>query len=104
VQFAVENEADLMSYFDHYIPPELIEIVVDQSKQMGVAKKKPKCIIDYNTHTHNVNTADQYLTYYPFIHKTVKWLKKVSFYLHQCCLFSSYVTFSDNNPSSANHS
>ena len=31
VQFSVENEADLMSYFDHYIPPELIEIVVDQT-------------------------------------------------------------------------
>ena len=31
VQFAVENEADLMSYFDHYIPPVLIEIVVDQT-------------------------------------------------------------------------
>ena len=27
VQFQVENEADVMSYFDHYIPPELIEIV-----------------------------------------------------------------------------
>jgi len=31
VQFAVENEADVMSYFDHYIPPELVEIVVDQT-------------------------------------------------------------------------
>ena len=31
VQFAVENEADMMSYFHHYIPPELIEIVVDQT-------------------------------------------------------------------------
>jgi len=31
VQFAVENEADMMSYFDHYIPPELIEIGVDQT-------------------------------------------------------------------------
>jgi len=30
VQFAVENEADVISYFDHYVPPELIEIVVDQ--------------------------------------------------------------------------
>jgi len=26
VQFAVENKADVMSYSDHYIPPELIEI------------------------------------------------------------------------------
>jgi len=31
VKFAVENEADAMSYFDRYIPPELIEIVVDQT-------------------------------------------------------------------------
>jgi len=31
MQFAVENEADVMSYFDHYIPPEHIEIVVDQT-------------------------------------------------------------------------
>ena len=30
MQFAVENEADVMSHFGHYIPPELIEIVVDQ--------------------------------------------------------------------------
>jgi len=31
VQFAVENEADVMSYFDHYIPPELTEIAVGQT-------------------------------------------------------------------------
>jgi len=31
VQFAVENEAGVMSYFDHYIPSELTEIVVDQT-------------------------------------------------------------------------
>jgi len=30
VQFEVENEADVMSYFDHYIPPELNKIVVDE--------------------------------------------------------------------------
>ena len=29
VRFAVENEAAGMSCFDHYIPPELIDIVVD---------------------------------------------------------------------------
>jgi len=31
VQFAVENEAHVMSYFDHYIPPELVETGVDQT-------------------------------------------------------------------------
>jgi len=31
VQFAVENQADVMSYFDHYVPPELNDTVVDQT-------------------------------------------------------------------------
>ena len=67
---------------------------------MGVPKKIPKCIIDYNTHVHGIDTADQYLADYAFICKTVKWPKKVFFCLLQCCLFNSYVTFSKNNPNS----
>jgi hypothetical protein len=31
VQFGFENEADLMSSFDYYIPHEFIEIAVDQT-------------------------------------------------------------------------
>jgi len=31
------------------------------SRRKGVAKKKPKCITDYNTHMHSVDTADQYV-------------------------------------------
>ena len=41
MQFAVENQADVMSYFDHYVPPELNEIVVDQTNlyaQQQIAK------------------------------------------------------------------
>ena len=76
------------------------EVIETISRRTGVAKKKPKCIIDYNTHMHGVDTADQYLAYYPFIRKTVKWPKNVFFYLLQCCLFNSYVTFSNDNPNS----
>ena len=64
------------------------EVIETTSRQMGVAKKKLKCIIDYNTHMHGVDTVDQYLAYYPFICKTVKWPKKVFFHLLQCCLFT----------------
>ena len=49
---------------------------------------------------HGVDTADQYLAYYPFNRKTVKWPNKVFFCLLQCCLFNSYVTFSKDNPNS----
>jgi hypothetical protein len=38
--------------------------------------------------------------YYPFIRKTIKWPKTVFFYLLQCSLFNSYVTFSKNYPNS----
>jgi len=41
MQFAVKNEPDVVSYFDHYIPPELTEIVVDQTNlyaQQQIAK------------------------------------------------------------------
>jgi len=74
--------------------------IIETSRRSGVVKKKPKCVIDYNTHMHGVDTADQYLSHYPFIRKTVKWLKKVFFYLLKCCLFNSYVTFSKNYPNS----
>ena len=76
------------------------EVTETTSRKMGVAKKKPECIIDYNTRMHGVDTADQYLAYYLFIRQTVKWPKKVFFYLLQCCFFNSYVTFSKNNPNS----
>ena len=62
------------------------EVTETTSRRKGVTKR-PKCVIDYNTHMHGVDTVDQYLTYYPFIRKTVKWPKKVFFYLLQCCLF-----------------
>ena len=41
VQFAVENQAHVMSYFDHYVPPELTEIAADQTNlyaQQQIAK------------------------------------------------------------------
>jgi len=31
MQFTFENQADVMSYFDHYVPPKVIEIVVEQT-------------------------------------------------------------------------
>ena len=49
VQFAVESEADVMSYFDHHIPPEFTEIVVDQTifyAQQQIAKM-PRPITKY---------------------------------------------------------
>jgi hypothetical protein len=75
-------------------------VVDDSIRFSGITKKKPKCIADYNTHMHGVDAADQYLAYYPFIRKTVKWPEKVFFCLLQCALFNSYVVFTKSNPNS----
>jgi hypothetical protein len=72
-------------------------VVDDSSRRTGITKKKPKCVINYNTHMHGVDAADQHLAYYPFIHKTIKWPKKVFLYLLQCALFNSYVVFTKSN-------
>jgi hypothetical protein len=34
-------------------------VVGDMSRCAGVTKKKAKCLVDYNTHLHGVDTADQ---------------------------------------------
>jgi len=49
MQFAVDNEADVLSYFDHYIPPELVEIVVEHTNlyaQQQIAKM-PRPVTKY---------------------------------------------------------
>jgi hypothetical protein len=37
--------------------------------------KKPVCISDYNMFMNVVDRADQYLSYYSLLRKTVKWTK-----------------------------
>jgi len=39
------------------------EVIETTNRRTGVAQKKPKYVIDYNTHMHGVDTADQYLAY-----------------------------------------
>ena len=83
VTFRRNQEIILMSHQDKRLVNMISALhtaeVIETSRRTGVAKKKPKCIIDYNTYMHSVDTVDQYLAYYPFICKTVKWPKKVLF-------------------------
>jgi len=37
-----------------------------------------------------VGRADQYLSYYSFLRKSVKWSKKVVLYLLNCALFNAF--------------
>ena len=52
---------------------------------------KPNCVVQYNKYMKGVDHVDQYLSYYSFVRKTVKWSKKVVLFLLNCALFNSFL-------------
>jgi len=71
---------------------------VENQKYLKTEKKhvkfdKPSMVHYYNKNMHDVDRADQNLSYYDFNRKTVKWWKKVFFYLIQIGLTNSYVIY-----------
>jgi hypothetical protein len=64
--------------------------MVDVSRRNEAVRKKPICICQYNLFRKGVDTADQYLSYFSLLRKTVKWPKKVALWLINCALFNSF--------------
>ena len=62
--------------------------MVDVPRRNEVVKKKHICIFQY-MFMKGVDRVDQYLSYYSLLRKTVKWPKKVAFWLINCALFNS---------------
>jgi len=63
----------------------------DRNTNMEI--KKPYAVVQYNKSIKGVNRADQYLTYYSVLKKTVKWSKKVVLYLLNCVLFNAFFVY-----------
>ena len=58
---------------------------------------KPQCIIEYNQYMSGVDRLDQMISYYSFTRKTMKWPKKVFFYLLEISLYNSFVLYKAKN-------
>ena len=58
---------------------------------------KPLCISEYNLYMSGVDRLDQMISYYPFARKTMKWPKKVFFYLLEIRLWNSFVLYKAKN-------
>jgi hypothetical protein len=66
-----------------------------QESKRGGSVIKPSCILKYNKYMKDVDRADQYLSYYSILRKTMKWSKKLVLWLlkggfthtmpFQCC-------------------
>jgi len=48
-----------------------------KDRKTNIEIKKPHAVGQYNKFTKGVERADQYLSYYSVLKKTVKWSKKV---------------------------
>ncbi|XP_035728425.1 piggyBac transposable element-derived protein 4-like [Vespa mandarinia] len=59
--------------------------------------QKPKCLADYNLNMNGVDLADQYLSYYLILRKTIKWSKKIVLYLINCDLFNAFKIYNSCN-------
>ena len=54
-------------------------------------KTKPSVVADYNVHMIEVDGMDQLTSYYSFTHKTVKWWRKVFFWMVEVALVNTYI-------------
>lgn len=62
--------------------------------------QKPKASVEYNKYMGGVDRADQFLSYYRFSHRTVKWWRRAFFFLLDMAVVNSYVLYTFNNPNS----
>ena len=65
------------------------------SRNSSRTKQKPTVVTDYNKHILGVDKLDQLVSYYSFLHKSVKWWRKVFFWLLEVCVVNSFVTYKE---------
>ena len=71
-----------------------------QESKGGGSVKKPSCILEYNKYMKGVDRADQYLSYYSVLRKTMKWGKNVVLWLLNCALFNAFRVYKYHNSDS----
>ena len=55
--------------------------------------KKTYAVVQYNKFIKDVDRADQYVSYYSVLKKTVKWSKKAVLYLLNCVLYKAFFVY-----------
>lgn len=58
---------------------------------------KPHSVIKYNKYMMGVDLADQYLSYYSIMRKTVKWTKKTVLFLLNSAMFNAFRLYIELN-------
>ncbi|CAC5395945.1 unnamed protein product [Mytilus coruscus] len=72
---------------------EVSRIVQNEGQFQRQQLQCPKMVADYTTHMGGVDRCDQYIQYYFFGHKTLKWPKRVFFKMLEIIKFNAYRLF-----------
>ena len=78
-------------------------VIVPARHSQAGEQKKPLAVHTYNQHMNGVDIADQYNVSYPLIRKTVKWWRKVFFWLMDVSVTNSYALYGDIQQSPKSH-
>jgi len=66
-----------------------------KGRKTNMEIKKPYVVVQYNKFMKGVDRADQFLSIYSVLRKTIKWSKKVVLYLLNCMLFNAFFCVQD---------
>ena len=58
--------------------------------------EKPVVVVDYNNHMLGVDKLDQLVSYYSFLHKSLKWWRKVYFWMLEVVVVNSYIIYKEH--------
>ena len=64
-------------------------------RRTSKVQEKPTVIADYNQHMLGVDKLDQLVSYYSFVHRSVKWWRKVFFWLLEVSVVNSYIIYKE---------
>ena len=64
-----------------------------KDRKTNMEIKKPYAVGKYNKFIKGMDRADQYLSFFSVLRKTVKWSKKVVLYLLNCALFNAFFVY-----------
>ena len=62
--------------------------------------EKPVVVAEYNKFMGGVDKADQFLSYYGFSHRTVRWWRRAFFFLLDMAVVNSYIIYTQKYTSS----
>ena len=65
----------------------------------GLYKKKPSCIVDYNSNMGAVDRVDMILSTLNSLRKTIKWYKKLFFHLLDLAIYNAYILYQKSTAS-----